>query len=102
MKENENMSGKAVFGLCCCMRAFSGCGEWGLLLSVVLALLIAVAFPVVEAQALVSGASVVGAHELSCPEACGISGPGIEPMSPSLAGRFLTTGPLGKSKKTTF
>ena len=59
-------------------------------------------FPCGGAQALVSGASVVGAHELSCPEACGISGPGIEPMSLSLAGRFLTTGPLGKSKKTTF
>ena len=25
-------------------------------------------------------------------------GPGIEPMSPALAGRFLTTGPPGKSK----
>jgi len=48
MKENENMSGKAVFGLCCCMRAFSSCGEWGLLLIVVLRLLTAVASLAVE------------------------------------------------------
>ena len=44
--------------------------------------------------------SVVVAHGLSCPTACGIlvPQPGIEPASPSLAGRFLTTGPPGKSQ----
>ena len=26
--------------------------------------------------------------------------PGIEPVSPTLAGRFLTTGPLGKSQNS--
>ena len=33
-------------------------------------------------------------YRLSCPAACGILvlGPGIEPMFPPLAGRFLTTG----------
>ena len=38
-------------------------------------------------------------HGLSCPAACGIlvPRPGIEPMSPALEGRFLTTGPPGKS-----
>ena len=43
--------------------------------------------------------SVVAAHKLSCPEASGISvpWPGIKPMSPALLGRFLTTGPPGKS-----
>ena len=36
---------------------------------------------------------------LSCPEACEIlvPQPGIEPLSPALEGRFLTTGPPGKS-----
>ena len=35
---------------------------------------------------------------LSCPEALwDLPGAGIEPMSPALAGRFLTTGPRGKS-----
>ena len=43
--------------------------------------------------------SVVAVHRLSCPKACGIlvPRPGIEPMSPALAGEFLTTGPPGKS-----
>ena len=43
--------------------------------------------------------SVVAAHRLtSCPVACGIFlGPGIEAIYPTLAGRFLTTGPPGKS-----
>ena len=44
------------------------------------------------------GLKAVG-HRLSCPTARGIlvSRPGIEPVSPALAGRFLTTGPPGKS-----
>ena len=39
---------------------------------------------------------------LSCPEACGtlVLRPGVEPMSPALAGRFLSTGPSGKSPKS--
>ena len=43
--------------------------------------------------------SVVVAHGLSCPAACGIlvSRQGIEPASPTLEGGFLTTGPPGKS-----
>ena len=44
--------------------------------------------------------SVVVAHGLSCPLACGIlvSGPGsgIKPMSPALEGRFSTMRPPGK------
>ena len=48
-------------------------------------------------MALGAKASVVVAHGLSCPTACGILGPraGIEPMSSALAGRCLTTGPQG-------
>ena len=41
--------------------------------------------------------SVVVAHGLSCSTACGIFPDGIEPLSPALAGRFLTTAPPGKS-----
>ena len=43
--------------------------------------------------------SVVLAWGLSYPVGKGmwVSGPGIEPVSPALAGRFLTTGPPGKS-----
>ena len=38
----------AALGLCCCTRAFSGCGEWGLLFIAVRGLLIAVASLVAE------------------------------------------------------
>lgn len=39
------------------------------------------------------------AHRLSCSTTCGIvvPGPGIEPSSHTLKGRFLTTGPAGKA-----
>ena len=48
--------------------------------------------------------SILVAHALSCFETCGIDllGPGNKPMSPALAGRFLTTGPLGKSQAAFF
>ena len=44
--------------------------------------------------------SVVAACGISCPADCGISVslPGTEPTSPALQGRFLTTGPPGKSQ----
>ena len=58
-------------GSCCCARALSSCGEQGLL-------------------------SSCGAG-LSCSAACGIFPAGLEPVSPALAGRFLTTAPPGKS-----
>ena len=48
-------------------------------------------------QALDHMGSVVLAHGLSCPMACGILLTGIEHMSPALASRFLTIGPPGKS-----
>ena len=47
--------------------------------------------------------SVVAAHRLSCPAACGILVPRpgirdrIEPASPALEGGFFTTGPPGRS-----
>ena len=49
-------------------------------------------------------ASQAAAHDLSCPVACGILVPGlgIEPVSPVLAGGFLTSGPQGKSPKYVF
>ena len=61
------------------------------------------------AQALGSRASVVVAHRLSSCGAqaqllCGLwdlPGPGIEPVSPALTGRFLTSGPPGKAQAPT-
>ena len=42
-------------------------------------------------------ASVVVVHRLSCPEVGGVPRPEIESTSPAQIGRFLTTGPPGKS-----
>ena len=53
----------AALGLCCCLWAFSSCGEQGLLFVVVLGLLIAVASRC-RAQALGGQASVVMVHWL--------------------------------------
>ena len=58
---------------------------------------------VVVARRLQSAGSVVVAHRLSCSAACGIfPGPGLEPMSPALAGGFLTTAPPGKPMFSVF
>ena len=114
----------AALGLRCCTRAFSSCGEQGLLFIVVRRLLIAEASLVAEHglqvrrfQQLQHTGSVFVAHELnSCGSqalehrlsSCGVRaqllcsmwvlpGPGIEPVSLALAGGFLTTVPPGKS-----
>ena len=106
----------AALGLRCCARAFSSCSERGLLFVAVLRLLIVVASVCCRAQALGTRASVVVARGLS---SCGLLAlklrlsncgpqvyllhgmwdlprPGLEPMSPALAGGFLTTAPPGK------
>ena len=105
-----------MFHLRCCTRAFSSSGERGPLFVAVRGLLIAVASRC-GARALGAWASVVVARGLS---SCGsralehrlsscdawaylllsmwdLPGPGLEPMSPEPAGRFLTTVPPGKS-----
>ena len=111
----------AALGLRCYTRAFFSCGEPGLLYFVVRGLLIAVASFVVEHGPQSMWASVVVAHRLSI---CGSQGlecrlsscgawaqllcgmwdlprPWLEPMSPALAGGFLTTVPPGRSHMST-
>ena len=86
----------AVLGLRFCARAFSSCGKWG-------PLFIAVRGPLTIA------ASLVAEHRLQMRRLsnCGswaqlLRGmwdpprPGLEPVSPALAGRFSTTVPPGK------
>ena len=48
-------------------------------------------------RALEYGLSSCGTQTLLPHGMWNLPGPGIEPMSPTLAGRFLTTGPAGKS-----
>ena len=86
----------AVLGLRFCARAFSSCGKWG-------PLFIAVHGPLTIA------ASLVAEHRLQTRRlsSCGSRAqllrgmwdpprPGLEPVSPALAGRFSTTAPPGK------
>ena len=79
----------AALGLDCFQRAFSSFGEQGLL--------VAVASLVLGHMGSRRWASVVVAHKLSCPEAHGIipDQGWMEPMSPALAGEFLTIGSPG-------
>ena len=69
-------------------RGFSCCGTWAL----------GSLTSEFAAHRLWSSGSVVVAYGLSCPTAWDLFGPRIEPMSPALVDRCLTTGPLGKSK----
>ena len=105
----------ATLGLRCCARALSSCGEQGPLFMAVRGLLIEVASRC-GARALGTQTSAVVACGLSscgsrAPEcrlsSCGTRaqllrgmwdppGPGPEPLSPALAGGFLTTVPPGK------
>ena len=87
----------AVLGLRLCVRAFSSCGKWG-------PLFIAVRGPLTIAASLVAEHRLQ-THRLSN---CGsqaqlllrgmwdLPRPGLEPVSPALAGRFSTTAPPGK------
>ena len=54
----------AALGLRCCARAFSSCGEWGLLFVAVRGLLIAVASLVVEHRLHARGLSSCGSWAL--------------------------------------
>ena len=76
-------------GFCCCARAFSSCGMQASHCG---------GFSCCRARALEPVGSAVVAHRLSCPECSmwNLPGPGIEPMSPALAGGFITNGPPGK------
>ena len=88
----------AVLGLRFCARAFSSCGKWG-------PFFIAVRGPLTIAASLVAEHRLQ-THRLSN---CGsrvqplrgmwdLPRPGLEPVSPALAGRFSTTVPPGKPK----
>ena len=100
----------AVLGLRFCARAFSSCGKWG-------PLFIAVRGPlfIVVRGPLTVAASLVAEHRLQTRRlsSCGsraqplrvmwdLPRPGLEPVSPALAGRFSTTAPPGKPKNAFF
>ena len=86
----------AVLGLRFCVRAFSSCGEWG-------PLFIAVRGPLTIAASLVAEQRLQTLRLSSCDSRAQLlrgmwdpPRPGLEPVSPALAGRFSTTAPPGK------
>ena len=85
-----------VLGLRFCARAFSSCGEWGPLFT-------AVRGPVTIAASLVAEQRLQTLRLSSCGSRAQLlrgmwdpPRPGLEPVSPALAGRFSTTAPPGK------
>ena len=108
----------AALGLCCCARALLQLWQAGAILHYGLRASHCGGFSCCGARALGTRASVVVARRPQSSRAsvvivCGLSscgaraqllcsmwdlpGPGIEPLSPALAGGFLTTAPPGKS-----
>ena len=83
-------------GLRCCTRAFSSCSERGLLFIAVRGLLIVVASLVAEHGLQARGLSSCGARASLLRLMWDLPGPGLEPVSPALAGGFLTTAPPRK------
>ena len=84
------------------MQALSSCGERGLLFIAVRGLLIAVASPVAEHGPLECRLHSCGARALLLRGMWDLPGPGLEPVSPAMAGGFLTSAPPGKSPRLTF
>ena len=88
-----------VLGLRFCARAFSSCGNWG-------PLLIAVRGPPTIAASLAAEHRPQTRRLSSCGSRAQLlrgmrdpPRPGLEPVSPALAGRFSTTAPPGKPRK---
>ena len=86
----------AVLGLRFCARAFSSCGNWGPLFIAVRRPLTIVASLVPEHRLQTRRLSNCGSQAQLL---CGMRDPprpGLEPVSPALAGRLATTAPPGK------
>ena len=88
----------SALGLCCYTPAFSSFGEKGLLARCCVGASHCGGVSCCGAQALWHRgfSSCRGWAQLPC-SMWNLPGPGIEAMSPAVAGRFLTTGPRGKS-----
>ena len=91
---------------CCFAQIFSSCSEMGLLFVPVHWLLIAVVSSVAEHRLTSLRALVIAVCRLQwlwlgglvAPSMWNLTRPGMEPVFPALAGRFLSTVPPGKSR----
>ena len=88
----------AVLGLCFCARAFSSCGKRGPLFIRVCGPLTIVASLVAEHRLQTRRLSNCGSRTQLLRGMWDIPRPGLEPVSPALAGRFSTTAPPEKPK----
>ena len=85
-----------------CARAFSSCGEWGPLFIAVRGPLTVAASLVVEHRLQTRRLSNCGSRAQLLRGLWDLPRPGLEPMSPALAGRFSTTAPPGKPSVLVF
>ena len=86
----------AILGLRFCARAFSICGKWGPLFIAVRRPLTIAASPVAEHRHQTRRLSDCGSRAQPLRGMWDLPRPGLEPMSPALAGGFSTTAPPGK------
>ena len=88
----------AVLGLRFCARAFSSCGKWGPLFIAVRGPLTVAASPVADHRLQMRRLSNCGSRAQSLRGTWDPPRPGLEPVSPALAGRLSTTAPPGKPR----
>ena len=86
----------AVLGLRFCARAFSSCGKWGPLFVMVCRPLTIATSLVAEHRLQMRRLSNCGSRAQLLWGMWDLPRPGLEPVSPALAGRFSTTVPPGK------
>ena len=86
----------AVLGLRLCARAFSSCGKRGPLFIAVHGPLTIAASLVAEHRLQTRRLSSCGSRAQLLRDMWDLPRPGLEPVSPALAGRFSTTAPPGK------
>ena len=86
----------AVLGLRFCARTFSSCGERGPLFIAVRGPLTIAASPVAEHRLQMRRLSSCGSRAQPLRGMWDLPRPGLEPVSPALAGGFSTTAPPGK------
>ena len=92
----------AVLGLRFCARAFSSCGKWGPLFIAVRGHLTIVASLGAEHRLQTCRLSNCGSRAQLLRGMWDPPRPGLEPVSPALAGRFSTTAPPGKPQSKHF
>ena len=90
----------AVLCLRFCARASSSCGKWGPLLIAVRGPLTIAASPAAEHRLQTRRLSSCGSRAQLLRGMWDLPRPGLEPVSPALAGGFSTTAPPGKPQDT--